>query len=199
MGWYSGKTESDSLKKLSVRFLHKNRYFCGWNSGMVNWSSDGEKTGSVGIMVSTRDGDEYLKFNYTQTDNYSGEKKDFDYRIPLTTTDCHFGGRRYWFICPLFRNGVYCGRRVGVLYKGGDYFGCRHCYNLTYYSRNEGRRFRNSPIGYIFKLEEKIEKLEEGIKRQNYRGVPTKRYRKLMRYYNLLGRVNTSLSSRSSL
>jgi hypothetical protein len=34
---------------------------------------------------------------------------------------------------------VGCGRRVGKLYlpPGGKYFGCRHCYNLTYTSSNE--------------------------------------------------------------
>lgn len=75
------------------------------------------------------------------THGYTGEKTDLDYKIQLATTPCHFGGVRYWFICPLAKNGRYCGRRTGTLYlaSGGKYFGCRDCYNLSYESRNESR------------------------------------------------------------
>jgi hypothetical protein len=40
-------------------------------------------------------------------------------------------------------NGRYCGRRVGKLYlpPGGLYYGCRHCYRLTYTSCNESHKF----------------------------------------------------------
>ena len=37
----------------------------------------------------------------------------------------------------LVRNNVACGRRVRKLYLSGRYFGCRHCHNLTYRSRQE--------------------------------------------------------------
>ena len=59
------------------------------------------------------------------------------YVVRLTTTVPHLGGFRYWFCCPLTRNGHVCGRRVGKLYlpPGGRYFGCRHCYQLTYQSQ----------------------------------------------------------------
>ena len=55
----------------------------------------------------------------------------------LTTTRPHFGGRRWWFQCPLVVNGVPCRRRCRILYKpyGSRYFGCRHCHRLTYRSR----------------------------------------------------------------
>lgn len=56
--------------------------------------------------------------------------------IPLTTTPCHFGGKRFWFRCPFVSDGKSCGRRVGRLYlpPGARVFGCRHCHNLTYQS-----------------------------------------------------------------
>jgi hypothetical protein len=69
---------------------------------------------SVGIVVDVL-GEPYVKLNYTITDRDSGEKTDCDYKIGLTTTPYHFGGVRYWFICPLSRNGVPCGRRVGIV------------------------------------------------------------------------------------
>ena len=68
-----------------------------------------------------------------------GRKTSFREAIPLTKTRPNFGGQRWWFICPLTVNGVACGRRVRKLYlpPGGQYFGCRNCYDLTYESAQE--------------------------------------------------------------
>lgn len=117
--WYFGtKTEADDLKKIETSFLKKHGYFCGWKSGTITWTNGwSENKSSVGIEVSVMDNENYFRIHYTQTDRDSGEKKDFDYRIPLTTTPCHFGGKRYWFICPWYKNGEYCGRRVGYSTK----------------------------------------------------------------------------------
>jgi hypothetical protein len=38
---------------------------------------------------------------------------------------------------------VGCGRRVAVLYMGGEYFACRHCYNLAYKSQRETKANRS--------------------------------------------------------
>lgn len=171
------KSTADSLKKISVGFLKKNDYFTGWRSGTITWTRSGwggESKNSVGIEVSTMDGDGYLRIHYTQTDHDTDEKKDFDYKIPLTTTPCRYGGKRFWFTCPWYKSGVYCGRRVGVLYKDGDYFACRHCYNLTYESRNLSGRYK----GFVSIPD--IEKAEEGIKKRFYKGKPTRKYRRLM-------------------
>lgn len=56
--------------------------------------------------------------------------------IVLTSTRPHFGGLRWWFVCPLVDKGVACERRVGKLYlpRGAYYFGCRACFDLTYES-----------------------------------------------------------------
>ena len=61
------------------------------------------------------------------------------YDIELATTPCRYGGLRYWFICPLVKNGYPCHRRITKLYlpSGGTYYGCRHCYDLTYESCQE--------------------------------------------------------------
>lgn len=172
-GWNSkGKREADGLKKISTAFLKKHGYFHGWRSGTMTWTSGWDKRkNSVSIEV----GEDYLRIIYTQTDRDTDEKKDFDYKIPLTTTPCRYGGKRYWFTCPMSRNGQYCGKRVGVLYKNGDYFACRHCYNLTYSSQNQGGRYK----GFVSIPD--IEKAEMEVKRYYYRGKPTRKYRKVMR------------------
>jgi hypothetical protein len=59
------------------------------------------------------------------------------YRVRLLQTPQHYGGVRWWFCCPLGVDGKPCTRRVRQLYlpPGERYFGCRHCYSLTYESR----------------------------------------------------------------
>ncbi len=174
------KTEADNIKKIEASFLRKHDYFVGWKSGTITWTQGwSENKSSVSIEVSTMSGeDKYLRIYYTQTDRSSGEKKDFDYKVPLETTPCNFGGVRYWFKCFLYKRGVYCGRRVAVLYKDGDWFGCRHCYELTYESRNVSGRYKR--FGRIISLPE-IEKLRAEAKRTHYRGKYTRKYLRYLR------------------
>lgn len=172
------KTEADGLKKIEASFLNKHEYFVGWKSGTITWTSgwDDHKS-SVGVEGSTMNGGNYLRIWYTQTDNYTQEKKDFDYKIPLTTTPCRYGGKRYWFTCPWYKNGNYCGKRVGVLYKDGDYFACRHCYNLSYSSRNSSGIFRM--YGNITIPD--VDRAREKVKRTHYKGKPTRKYRRYLK------------------
>ena len=171
------KTESDGLNKISTSFLKEHKYFEGFRGGTINWTSGwSENKSSVGINVSTLD-EKYLRIYYTQADRYTEEKKDFDYKIPLTTTSCNYGGKRYWFTCPWYKNGNYCGKRVGVLYKDGDYFACRHCYNLTYASRNLSGMSKK--FGSITCPD--VDELRGKVKRTHYKGKPTKTYLRYLR------------------
>lgn len=172
------KTESDGLKKISTSFLKEHKYFTGHRGGTITWTSRGwsENKSSVGVEVSTLEN--YLRIHYTQTDRYTEEKKEFDYKIPLTTTSCNYGGKRYWFTCPWFKNGTYCGKRVGVLYKDGDYFACRYCYNLTYESRNMSGPYKS--LGSIVSFPE-IEKIRAEVKRTHYKGKLTRKYKRYLK------------------
>ena len=53
--------------------------------------------------------------------------------IHLTWTDCAFGGRRPWLVCPK------CDRRVAKLYLLGGNFLCRHCHSLNYAVQREAQ------------------------------------------------------------
>ena len=70
-------------------------------------------------------------------------QEEIEYAIALQTTRLHSGGRRWWFTCPLIINGDACERRVGKLYlpPGARYYGCRHCYDLTYTSCQESHLY----------------------------------------------------------
>ena len=177
--YWSKKEEADGLKQVSVSFLRKHGYFSnGWHSGAITWSWNGEKTGSISVQSSINENEQYVKFIYTQTDGNTDEKKYFDYKIPLTTTPCYFSGKRYWFICPWSANGRYCGKRVGVLYLGDKYFACRHCYDLTYNSRNLSGF--SKVAGRVISIPE-LEKLESETKRKYYAGRMTRRYRSYLK------------------
>lgn len=181
------KSEADWCKKIEIWWLLRDMSIHGktYKSTTVSWGENGSR-GSVGVNVSIYD-EKYVRFYYTQTDNYTGEKKEFDYKVQLEETQCHFGGTRFWFICPLYKNKKYCGRRVGVLYKDGDWFGCRHCYELTYTSRNVNRRYSYYPLFRVIEIEQKIEKIEMKTHRRTYAGKPTKNQQKLRKLYSQVG------------
>src|SRR5262249_48830453 len=42
----------------------------------------------------------WLRMKYTVTDYWTGEQHDIDDKIYLDTSRPHFGGRRWWFLCP---------------------------------------------------------------------------------------------------
>ena len=99
-----------------------------------------EQTASIGYEVNTiHYSDPWVRLFYT----FSESKREVDYRIHLQRMPVHFGGIRWWFTCPLVVGGRSCNRRVGKLYlpPGGIYYGCRHCYNLTYTSCQESRKY----------------------------------------------------------
>ncbi|MBA7480479.1 hypothetical protein ES707_15940 [subsurface metagenome] len=171
--YYSKKDTVDSHKSIPIKFLKQHGHLVGYSSGGISWTRGGEKTGSVSYEVDImHPGDEYIRFKYTTTIRATGEKIDQDYKVRLVSTKCNYGGQRWWFICN------YCKRRVGVLYIGDSDFACRHCYNLTYESRNESRGGFLGVMGNYFKAE----KIREGMKRLFYNGNPTK---KMIRYIAL--------------
>jgi hypothetical protein len=56
-------------------------------------------------------------------------------RIPIQWTRCTYGGATPWLIC-------LCGKRVGKLYYGSAWLGCRHCGKMVYASQSKGHRGR---------------------------------------------------------
>ena len=151
---WSNRRTVEECRCLSISKLREWDYLCGYRAGGIQWTNaSGEVTSTIGIAVSVSlegYGENEVQLTYSMTDRTTGDKKDFDYKIELVSTPCHFGGVRWWFICPLWKNGVHCGRRVGKLYLPGNatYFGCRHCYNLTYKSCKE----HDSRLGAALRL-----------------------------------------------
>lgn len=171
--------QSNSLK---ISWLKKKNYFPKGGShhgGMVTWTygmSDNKSSIGIEVVQGLEHQPDYVRLHYTHTDSWTREKEDMDYRVQLTTTRCHFGGVRYWFICPLSKSGRYCGRRVGVLYSIGKWFGCRHCGEIAYQAQFEGGNFR---VGSV--TEPDVEKAFGEVKTQYYNSRPTRKYKRYLR------------------
>lgn len=182
------KAIAEQSNALSIFWLKKHhclipkQFGGGRNSGTITWTHGwSENKSSISYSVSTnmRDttGDEdHIKLNYTHTNHWTGEKSEMDFKIPLTTTPCNYGGVRYWFICPLSKNGQYCGRRVGVIYSIGKLFGCRYCGEIAYYAQFEGGKFRAGSV-----CEPDVEQAYHEAKIKFYNGKPTRKYRRYLR------------------
>ncbi len=178
------RAKAESTNRLSVFFLKKHGYLPQGASnsyGCIKWTL-GDWENNINFYVSTSDYEEeseetsYIELIYTITIRWSGEKTDMRYKVPLVTTPCNYGGRRYWFRCNLSKNGVYCGRRVGVIYSVDKWFGCRYCADIAYQAQFEGGRFRTGSV-----TEPDVEKAYNEIKRMYYNGKPTRRYKRYLR------------------
>lgn len=184
---HSTRDKADELKSVSTSWLKQNGYEFKqgiYRTGTITWSRGlSDSKSSIGILVNTTFDNSFITFSYTQTNGYTGEKKEYEYNVQLVTTPCNFGGVRYWYICPLVSNGVPCNRRVGTLYLGGAYFGCRHCYDLTYSSRCLPSRPDLRLLVKMFNRERRIEELAKKVKRYTYKGTETRLY---MKYLSLI-------------
>lgn len=185
--YYSDKRiEVEDCKNVDVFWLKKHGYLSCFKSGGITWKIYGEEH-SIGVDGNVLDEDDLYVRLYYRITRFDGETKQMDYKVPLVRTKCYFGGFRYWFICPIYNQGIYCGRRVAILYKDGDYFTCRKCSNLAYRSQNENKKTQFHYLYSLLNLEQKLEKLNKKIKVRIYNGKPTRKYRrflKLLRLYD---------------
>jgi hypothetical protein len=143
-----------------------------WQSGRWIWYRDGERkeeTASIGYEVNTRAVPPWVRLTYRFTE--SG--LEADYRVALETTQPRFGGLRWWFRCPLVVRGQPCGRRVGKLYlpSGGRYYGCRHCYDLTYTSCQESRKYTSLYRQLARETRRDVDTVRRLLKRVGRRGL----------------------------
>lgn len=179
------KQQAEWSNRLSIFFLKKHGYLdkeFSYKSGGVSWTYGlNENKSSIGFSVErenwgTPQETAFIKLQYTHTSQWTNEKENMNYKVDLTTAPCNYGGARYWFICPLTKNGKYCGRRVGVLYSVGKWFGCRHCGEIAYAKQMEGGKFRWNGVSIP-----DIERAEKEVRRYYYKGKPTRKYKRLVK------------------
>ena len=134
----TGKITVEECPFISIFMLARRGLLSGLKATGLTWTSSYGDVTKVTLAINIdeeRPNRNLMMLFYALTDSYTGEKIKLEYKVDITDTSCHLGGVRYWFICPVPN----CRRRVGKLYlpSGAKYFGCRHCYDLTYRSCQE--------------------------------------------------------------
>ena len=130
----SSKQKAEHCRSLDVNRLHREGCLHPRRRGNWVWSRDGEEVGRIGYRA--EESQFVLDYRVRQQ---GGDWEQITEIIGITHTDCNFGNKRPYFICPGVVNGRLCGRRVVKLFSGGQYFLCRHCYSIAYSSQSEAR------------------------------------------------------------
>jgi hypothetical protein len=129
-GWRGPKKDvvEDSLV-LSINYFVRNddNLAGSWRRGSLSWRypDQDRPLAVIRYEVNLRDGDRGCV--WLEYDRYGEEVHSC---IPMISTTPHFGGRRWWFKCPVK------GIRVGKLYlpPGAIHFASRQAHDLTYTS-----------------------------------------------------------------
>lgn len=130
-------------------------------SGSLHWSCGDRPSGSISYTAHMSEpGSERLELHFTRGSGEDGEQ--VRQQIQLCHTVPHYGGKRWWMMCP------YRHVRVGKLYlpPGGDRFASRVAWRLGYQSQRDAARDR--PFERLFRLQRKLGG-EEGWERYPHR------------------------------
>lgn len=196
-GWNSGRSSgqplADSALFIEIDWMIRTRRAVpgSWVKGSLSWTCRGQESGWISYECDMRDADNaFIILRFTVKTRATGEKRDFEQRVPLSFTIPNYGGKRWWIHCPV--NGT----RVGKLYcpADGDIFASRTVWRLGYQSQREAHKWR--PLDRLFRLQRKLG-CECGI--QNYPGRPKGMWRRtyerhLNKYYLLQQQCAVELS-----
>jgi hypothetical protein len=123
---------TDDYRQIDVRTWQRGALLASGRTFTWHWTRNGETVALINVRA--RSDSVILSYRHRSADK---DWKDANYPVQLDWTECNFGGRRAWFLCPASG----CSRRVAILY-GGALFACRHCYQLAYPSQREAAHDR---------------------------------------------------------
>lgn len=128
---YPAKTTVQDCKSLDANdYARWGCFKSGNRSGTSRWTRNGNVTGACGHYVQINDDDPFIRFSY----NYNGIEHQ-DVKVSLSAYAPGFGGKRYFFVCPV------CGNRKRTLHIMQGEIACRLCHNLTYENCNQSHYF----------------------------------------------------------
>ena len=152
-GRQNGRPVADQAKRIDLAWMLRTRRAVPGHLliGSLSWTCRGEPAGNIAYTCDMRDLDNAsLELRFTVTRNSTGEKKDYVQHVPLSFTEPHFGGKRWWMHCPVNSS------RVGKLYcpAGGDIFASRTAWRLGYHSQRLTPR--DKPFEALFRLQKRL-------------------------------------------
>jgi hypothetical protein len=151
----------------------------------MQWSSRGEKIGSISYTIDTTDSNYYfIRLFYKNTNNNNGETTDMDYKIELVKVKSNLPdnkGFRWYFVCP--KTFKLC----TLLVCSGKYFRSRDKSYVYYNCQTQSKNQRVLDMSHKYSYQE-LQNSELDFKsgkcRKYYKGVYTKNYTKLQQKYS---------------
>jgi hypothetical protein len=134
---FLGAPTCESCPSIDVRQWHREGRLNPGQRFSWSWRRGGEPAGSITVRVEPA----AVVLSY-RCGSGSGGWKSVQQRVPISVTACHLDGQRPWFVCSVYSNGHYCGRRAAILYCAGEMFACRRCYGLSYASQHQAALHR---------------------------------------------------------
>lgn len=150
-GRHGGRPTADMSKKIDLAWMIRSgKAKQGqWISGQLHWSCGGESAGSISYTANMEDAqDSYLRLQFWRGSGH--DREHVEQVIRLIFTEPHYGGRRWWMVCP------YKHVRVAKLYlpNGGDRFASRQAWRLAYQSQRVA--YRDRPFERLCRLQKKL-------------------------------------------
>ena len=140
--------------------------------GTLNWSSNGNPTGSISIKVDTHSEQPYIELDYKYRD------VPRNYKVYLTSTPSNLNrGKIWYFICPQTK------KRCRILYSIGGYFLHREAFKgCMYETQTQSKKYRqlDKTLGAYFKSDHLYSELYKKNFKKTYAGKPTKKYLRIM-------------------
>ena len=125
----TAKTSPVIYRSLDVKRIQKQGLLTAYHTFNWEWSRNAEVVAAIKIRSKM----DHINLVYRHQ-RFGCDWQNLDYPVKLDWTDCRYGGKRAWFLCPAKG----CGRRVALLYIGSSgIFACRHCNELVYASQRE--------------------------------------------------------------
>jgi hypothetical protein len=143
-----------------------------FKSGTLNWSRNGNPTGSISIQVNTHSEQPYIELDY----KYRDEPRN--YKVRLVSMPSNLGkGLIWYFLCPQTK------KRCRKLYSIGGYFLHREAFNgCMYETQTQSKKYRqlDKTLGAYFEIDNLYEELYKKNFKKTYAGKPTKKYLRIM-------------------
>ncbi|MHB1108686.1 MAG: hypothetical protein ACYCZ2_20190 [Lutibacter sp.] len=142
-------------------------------NGTINWSRNGNPTGSISISVNTHSEKLYIELDY----KYKDEPRK--YKVYLVSIPSNLNkGEILYFLCPQTK------KRCRKLYSIGGYFLHREAFNgCMYESQTQSKNYRqlDKTLGAFFKSDNLYSELYKKHFKKWYAGKPTKKYLRIMK------------------
>ena len=174
MGKYATyPTLYDEVLTISTSFLKKHGYFKPneTKTGAITWSRHGSKYAAISIKADTTGTRHFVELDY----KYNNEP--INYRIYIEYVPSNLGvGKIPYFICP--NTHKYCRK----IYKVGNYFLHRTAFKYAMYenqTHSKYWRMLDDTIGASYQLEKLYEQLYTKHFTRYYKGIETRKYKKL--------------------